>query len=110
MELAVRRYLPFRSDVSARFQFQLNSFSVTQLVWTLPHTSIDTQFGVASFAQPTWTFRYRGQFAGYWEPPILRKPNTPDGLVDFTGQGNFGAGKLALDGAVTRPSTFLCIS
>ncbi len=101
VELAARRYLPFRSDVSARFQFQPNSFSVTQLVWNLPHTSIDTQFGVASFSQPVWDFRYRGQLDLQDIRTILRKPNTPDGRVEFTGQGTFSAGKLALDGRYT---------
>jgi len=101
IELAARRYLPFRSDISARFQFQPNSFSVTQLVWNLPHTSMEAQFGVASFAQPDWTFRYRGRLDLQDIRTILRKPNTPDGRVDFTGQGTFGAGKLALDGRYT---------
>jgi len=101
IELAARRYLPFRSDVSARFQFQPNSFSVTQLVWDLPHTSIETQFGVASFAQPAWTFRYRGRLDLQDFRTILRKPNTPDGRVEFTGQGDFTGGKLALDGRYT---------
>jgi translocation and assembly module TamB len=97
-DLALRRYLPFRSDLSARFQFQPNSFSVTQLVWTLPHTSIDTQFGVANFAQPNWNFRYRGRLDLQDIRDILRKPNTPDGRVEFNGQGTYGAGQLALDG------------
>jgi translocation and assembly module TamB len=97
-DLALRRYLPFRSDVSARFQIQPNSLSVTQLVWSLPHTSIDTQFGVASFAQPAWNFRYRGRLDLQDIRDILRKPNTPDGRVEFNGQGSYAAGQLALDG------------
>lgn len=97
-DLAVRRYLPFRSDVSMRFQFQPNSFAVTQLVWNLPHTSIDAQFDLASFAQPAWNFRYRGRLDLQDIRDILRKPTTPDGLVEFTGQGGYAAGQLALDG------------
>jgi len=97
-EIAIRRYIPFRSDVSARFQFQPNSFNVTQLVWNLPHTSIDTQFGVASFAQPEWNFRYRGRLDLQDIRVILRKPTTPDGLVEFSGQGTWAAGRLNLDG------------
>ena len=101
IDLAARRYLPFRSDVSARFQFRPDSFSVTQLVWNLPHTSIEAQFGVASFAQPGWNFRYRGRLDLQDIRTILRKPNTPDGRVEFTGQGNYAAGQLALDGRYT---------
>jgi translocation and assembly module TamB len=98
IEVAARRYIPFRTDVSARFQFRPDSFRVTQLVWELPHTSIDAQFGVASFARPEWTFRYRGRLDFQDIQAILRKPNTPDGRTDFSGQGSFAAGILALDG------------
>ena len=59
--VALSDYLPFHSDVTVRFQVQPNSLSVTQLVWTLPHTSIDTQFSVADFSRPAWNFRYRGR-------------------------------------------------
>lgn len=100
-ELALRRYIPFRSDVSVRFQFQPNSFSVTQLVWNLPHTSLDAQFGVADFSQPALNFRYRGRLDLQDIREILRKPTTPDGRVDFTGQGNYGAGRFGLDGTYT---------
>jgi translocation and assembly module TamB len=97
-EVALRNYLPFRSDLSMRFQLQPNSLSVTQLVWNLPHTSIDSQFSVANFAQPAWNFRYRGNLDLQDIRDILRKPTTPDGRVEFSGQGSYGDRKLVLDG------------
>ena len=100
-QIALRRYIPFRSDISVRFQVEQNSFSVTQLVWNLPHTSLDAQLSVANFAQPDWTFRYRGHLDLQDIREILRQPTTPDGRVDFTGQGNYGAGRFALDGGYT---------
>ena len=100
-QVALRRYIPFRSDISVRFQVEQNSFSVTQLVWNLPHTSLDAQLSVANFAQPDLTFRYRGHLDLQDIREILRQPTTPDGRVDFTGQGNYSAGRFALDGGYT---------
>jgi translocation and assembly module TamB len=97
-EITARRYVPAPSDISIRFEFRPDSFSVTQLVWDLPHTSVDAQFGVASFARPSWDFRYRGRLDLQDIRTILRKPNTPDGRVEFSGEGNFAHGDLALTG------------
>ncbi len=97
-QIAVRRYLPFGNDLSVRFEARPNSFSVTQLVWTLPHSSIDAQFGVPSFAEPYWAFRYRGKLGLEDIRTLMRKPSTPDGRVEFAGRGRYSGGKLALDG------------
>jgi translocation and assembly module TamB len=98
MQLAAQRFLPFPSDVAVRFQLEPDAFSVTQLLWTMPHTSVDAQFGVSNFAHPAWTFRYRGKLGFEDIRTILRKPTTPDGRVQFTGDGRFVEGQLALTG------------
>jgi translocation and assembly module TamB len=99
MELAARRYLPFASDIAVRFALEPDSLSVTQLSWTAPHTSLDAQFSLASFVHPSWTFRYRGRLDFQDIRTLLRKPTTPDGRVEFNGDGHFADGKLALTGA-----------
>ena len=99
MEFAAQRYLPFSSDVAVRFALSSDSLSVTQLVWTGPHSSIDAQFGVSKFAQPEWTFRYRGHLELQDIRTILRQPTTPDGRVDFSGDGRYSGVKLALTGS-----------
>jgi translocation and assembly module TamB len=98
MELAARRYLPFPSDITARFTLRPDSFSLTQLVWSMPHTSLDVQLSLASFVNPAWTFRYRGALDLQDIQTILRKPTTPQGKVDFLGNGQWADGKLALNG------------
>ena len=77
MELVARRYLPFNSDLSVRFALEPNAFSITQLLWQAPHTSIDAQISNSSFAQPNWAFRYRGHLDFEDLRTILRKPNSP---------------------------------
>jgi translocation and assembly module TamB len=98
MELVARRYLPFHSNLSVRFTLEPNSFSVTQLLWQSPHTSIDAQLSNSSFANPDWAFRYRGHFDFEDIQTILRKPNSPSGNVDFSGDGHFANGRLAVTG------------
>src|SRR5690242_4534772 len=98
MELVARRYLPFNSDLAVRFTLEPDSFAVTQLLWQSPHTSIDAQISNSSFAHPNWAFRYRGHFDFEDLRTILRKPNSPGGNVDFSGNGNFADGHLALTG------------
>jgi translocation and assembly module TamB len=98
MEVVARRYLPFHSDLSVRFTLEPDSFSVTQLFWKTPHTSIDAQFSNSSFAKPNWAFRYRGHLDFEDIQTILRKPNSPSGNVDFSGEGHFADGRLAVAG------------
>src|SRR5665213_673139 len=98
MDIAASRYLPFKSDIAVRFTLEPDSLSVTQLVWTGPHTSLDAQFSLASFVHPAWTFRYRGLLDFQDIRTLLRKPTTPDGRVQFNGDGHFADGKLAVSG------------
>ena len=98
MELVARRYLPFNSDLSLHFTLQPDSLSVTQLLWKAPHTSIDAQLSNSSFAHSNWAFRYRGHLDFEDIRTILRKPNSPAGEVDFSGNGHFVEGRLAVTG------------
>ncbi len=98
MNLSVRRYLPFTFDASAKFTLEPDALRVTQLVVHLPHSTLDAQFDLASFAQPSWEFRYRGWLDLVDVREILRKPRTPGGRVDFTGEGRYTASQLSLRG------------
>lgn len=98
LELVARRYLPFNSALSVRFALEPNAFSITQLLWQSPHTNIDAQLSNTNLAQANWAFRYRGHFDFEDIRTILRKPNSPQGYVDFSGDGHFSDGKLALTG------------
>ena len=99
MELVARRYLPFRSDIAARFTLQPDAFSITQLLWKAPHASLDAQLSTLSLVHPNWAFRYRGDLDFEGIRTILRKPNSPSGHVDFSGDGRFADGRLALAGS-----------
>ncbi len=86
------RYVPFAADLSLKFSVERNAFHVDQLQLKLPHSSIDVQADIENFASPTMKYRYRGWLNLTDIRTILRKPRTPGGLVDFTGQGQFANG------------------
>jgi translocation and assembly module TamB len=100
-KVAAWRFLPFASDLSARFALRPDSFSLTQMQWKIPHSEIDAQASVASFSQPAWNFRYRGQLNFEDIQSILRKPGTPGGKVEFTGEGKYSEKELNVTGLYT---------
>ena len=98
IQVAAQRFMPFRSNIAVRFELDPDALTITQLLLNLPHTSIDAQLGISSFVHPTYNFRYRGQLNFEDIKTILRKPTTPGGRVQFTGDGGYASGKLAITG------------
>ncbi|MFZ0818572.1 MAG: translocation/assembly module TamB domain-containing protein [Candidatus Acidiferrales bacterium] len=96
--IAAGRYLPFASNLSLKFSFEANAFHVDQLQLKLPHSNFDVQADIEDLASPTMKYRYRGWLDLADIRTILRKPRTPDGTVDFTGQGNFENGDWQASG------------
>ena len=101
LEIAALRNLPFTSNFSARFTLRPDSFSVTQLQWKTAGSEIDAQANLASFAQPAWTFRYRGQLRleDLWT--ILRKRDAPGAHIEFAGEGGYSAEQMNFTGRYT---------
>ena len=97
-EMAASRYLPFASDLSAKFTLRSDSLSVAQLQWKIPHSVFDVQADVTGFSQPVWAFRYRGESDFEDVRTILRKPRSPTGLLEFTGEGRYAAQQLSTTG------------
>ncbi len=100
-EIAALRNLPFTTNFSARFTLRQDSFSVTQLQWKTAGSEIDAQASLASFAQPAWTLRYRGQLRleDLWT--ILRRRDAPGGHVEFAGEGVYSTEKMNFTGRYT---------
>ncbi len=98
VEVAARRYLPFRSDVDLKFTLTRDSFSLDDFRWKLPNSEIDARAELASFAKPDWTFHTRGRLSLQDVRTILRKPHAPGGQVDFSGDGNYAAGQVGMSG------------
>ncbi len=98
MAFAARRYLPFRSDLSAKFTLMHDAFSLDDLRWTLPHSEFQIRAELPSFRQPAWNFHYRGRVNLGDVRAILRKPHSPLGIVEFSGAGGLANGAWTASG------------
>ncbi|MGH9689553.1 MAG: translocation/assembly module TamB domain-containing protein [Candidatus Acidiferrales bacterium] len=103
VELAERRWMPFRFDVSAKFSLHRDSFELDELVCKLAHSQISLRAEMASFSRPDWALHYRGRLSLADVRTIFRSPTTPDGIADFSGQARYasalaGAGKWTASG------------
>lgn len=87
--VAERDDRPFRFDISAKFDVHPNSFELDELVWKFPHSELDLQAQLPSFAKSEWNLKYRGRLSLADVRTIFREPTTPDGLADFSGQAHY---------------------
>jgi translocation and assembly module TamB len=92
VELAEKRDLPFRFDLSTKFTLRRDSFELDDLVCKLPHSEFDLRAELASFDRPNWTLHYRGRLSLADVRKIFRAPNTPDAIADFSGQARYTSG------------------
>jgi translocation and assembly module TamB len=93
VEVAERRDLPFRFDISAKFTLRRDAFELDELVWKLPHSELNLRAELPSFSRPDWNLRCRGRLSLADVRAIFRKPTTPDGIADFSGQARYAAGE-----------------
>ena len=91
VEISKQGQLPFRSDVSAKFTLHRDSFALDELVWKLPHSELNAEAQLPSFARADWNFRYRGRLSLEDIRTIFRQPTTPDGVADFSGQAVYAS-------------------
>ena len=93
VELAERRDVPFRFDISTKFTLHRDSFELDQLVWKLPHSELNLRAELPTFARSDWNVRYRGRLSLADVRTILRQPTTPDGIAEFSGLGSYISGE-----------------
>ncbi|MGH9744489.1 MAG: translocation/assembly module TamB domain-containing protein [Candidatus Acidiferrales bacterium] len=98
IELAARRDLPFRFDVSAKFVLHPNAFDLDELVLKFPRSELNLRAELPSFAQSDWNLRYRGRLTLADARTIFRSPLTPDGIADFSGQARYASGNWTASG------------
>jgi len=89
VEWKERRFTPFRFDLSAKFTLRSDTFELDELAWKLPHSELNFRAELASFSRPDWNLWYRGRLALEDVRTIFRKPTTPEGQVEFSGQAHY---------------------
>ena len=95
IRLTAERFLPVSANVSARFTFWRDGFTLEQGVFSAGRSHIDAEAEMAGFTEPKWTFRYRGWLNLLDIRETFRSPLTPTGRVDVHGEGGFAAGQVS---------------
>ncbi len=93
VQMAAKRYVPFRFDLSTKFTLHRDAFELDELICKLPHSEFDVTAALPSFARPDWNMKYRGRLSLTDVRTILHAPETPDGIADFSGQASSTGGK-----------------
>lgn len=98
VQIAAKRDAPFPIDLSTKFALHRNSFDLNELVCKLPHSELDARAELASFAAPDWDLHYRGNLSLADIRTIFRKPETPEGTAEFSGEARYAGGQWTASG------------
>jgi len=94
VEFNSKRYMPLSVGVVAKFSLWRDGFALDQGVFSAGHSRVDATAEMNGFADPKWTFRYRGWVELADIRDTLRDPNVPAGRVDLHGEGQWSKDQL----------------
>ena len=94
ISFAAERFVPWPVGVSAKFTLERDGFTLEQGVLTAGRSRLDAQAEMRDYAEPKWTYKYRGWVNLRDIRENLRSPETPTGLADVRGEGRFAGGQL----------------
>ncbi|HEV2617382.1 MAG TPA: translocation/assembly module TamB domain-containing protein [Candidatus Acidoferrales bacterium] len=98
VEIAAKRYMPFRADVATKFTLTPNTLSVDDFELKLPNSTVNGRGEIKNFNALDVDFHCRAHLSLPDLRQVMRKPGVPDGEVDFTGNGTYAAAKLRMEG------------
>ncbi|HME11828.1 MAG TPA: translocation/assembly module TamB domain-containing protein [Candidatus Acidoferrum sp.] len=87
------RYVPLPVDLSAKFTLWRDGITLEQGQLHAGRSHLDAQGDMNGFADPHWTFRYRGWVDLFDLREMLREPLVPTGVVDVRGEGVLAHGE-----------------
>jgi translocation and assembly module TamB len=99
MRFTAKRFIPLPVGVSAKFTVSQGSFTLEQGVVNAARSHLDTQAEMRNFANPSWTFRYRGWVNLLDLRETLRSPDVPTGRADVRGEATYAAGQFRSTGS-----------
>src|SRR5579859_3483145 len=94
VEFNSKLYMPLPVGVTAKFSLWPDGFALEQGVFSAGHSRVDATAEMNGFADPKWTFRYRGWLELADIRDTLRDPNVPAGRVDLHGEGQWSKDQL----------------
>lgn len=98
MEIAARDWLPFPSTWSARFTLGRRGGALDEFQWQLPHTWVEGRANWPDWTQRKFEARYRAHLSLADIRTLLRKPHTPLGVIESTGDLRYAPGAWTLRG------------
>ena len=99
IELARRRDFPVPANVSAKFSFGQEGFSVEQAVIDAGRAHVDLQAETKDLSSPEWTYKYRAWIDLLDFREAFRTPEVPLGRIDARGQGTIENGAVLGQGS-----------
>ncbi len=94
VEFTSKRYVPLPVGVKAKFSLSPDGFALEQGVFDAGHSRVDAQAEMHGFADPKWSFRYRGWVELTDIRDTLRDPYVPAGRVDLHGEAQWSKAQL----------------
>jgi translocation and assembly module TamB len=94
VQFTAESFLPIPLSVSAKFTVSRDAFTLEQGVLTAARSHVDGYAELRDFANPKWTFRYRGWVNLLDLREYLRSPETPTGLTDVRGEATYAGGQF----------------
>src|SRR5438046_7305553 len=86
--------MPLPVGLTAKFTLGRDGFALEQGVLHAGHSRVDAQAEMNGFADPKWSYRYRGWVELADIRDTLRDPYVPAGRVDLHGEGQVANGKF----------------
>ena len=101
MSVAARKWVPFPSSWSAKFTIGREGGSLDQFRWELPDSYIEARADWPRWTEKRADFHYRVRLNLDDIRVLLRKPHTPLGVVESTGNLRYAPGAWKLHGYYT---------
>lgn len=99
VQFSSKRYVPLPVGLSAKFTLWRDGFALEQGVFSAGHSHLDAQAEMNNFANPQWSFRYRGWVELLDFRETFRDPSIPTGRVDLRGEGRLAGGQYRGSGS-----------
>ena len=99
VQFTAKQFLPWPVGMSAKFTVSRDVFTLEQGVLNAGRSHLDAQAEMHDFANPKWSFRYRGWVNLLDLRQNLRSPETPTGRADVRGEATYAGGQFRSTGS-----------
>jgi translocation and assembly module TamB len=98
-QFTAKSFFPIPANLSAKFTLSRDGFTLEQGVLNARRSRLDAQAEMKDFANPKWSFRYRGWVNLLDLREALRSPETPTGRADVRGEATLAGGEFHSTGS-----------